>query len=129
MLPQSEAKGRIQNMLAALGLCWWQHIIVKGLHEHCIQVEICDSIAAEVPGTTKTLVLRIQSCLSGLAMFFKMHKMVFDQNLICCDNQQGARVHVTTCSNISTITCVLQWLVLRGFSRSSSFGTIAVAVV
>jgi hypothetical protein len=45
--------GSTRHMLASLGLRSWQHIIVKGLHEHCM--------AAEVTGFRKTiLVPRIQ---------------------------------------------------------------------
>jgi len=28
------------NTLASLGLRWWQHMIVRGLHKHCTAVEV-----------------------------------------------------------------------------------------
>jgi len=45
VLPLPQAMGSTRNMLASLGLRWWQHMIVIGVHELCR--------AAEVTGPTK----------------------------------------------------------------------------
>jgi hypothetical protein len=47
MLPLLEAMENTWNMVASLGLPWWHHMIVRGLHEHCS--------AAEVIGSRKTM--------------------------------------------------------------------------
>ena len=42
LLPLHEIMGSAWNVLASLGLRWWQHIIVRGLYEHCVAAEyIC----------------------------------------------------------------------------------------
>jgi hypothetical protein len=57
-------------MLASLGLRWWQHIIVRGLHEHCIAVEVI--------GSTKTILTpRIQLCPSDPTLPFKLSRRTF----------------------------------------------------
>jgi len=39
VLPLHETMGSAWNILASLGLWWWQHMIVRGLYEHCIAAE------------------------------------------------------------------------------------------
>jgi hypothetical protein len=43
----------IWNVLASLGLRWWQHLIMEDFHEHWIQMLNCDCIAAEVAASRK----------------------------------------------------------------------------
>ena len=57
-------------MLDFLGLRWWQHMLVKGLHEH--------SIAAEVIGSTKTILIpTFQLCSSDLTTSFRLCRRRF----------------------------------------------------
>jgi hypothetical protein len=34
------SEGKFMNTLASLGLRWWQHMIVMGLHKHCTTAEV-----------------------------------------------------------------------------------------
>ena len=57
-------------MLDSLDLRWWQHMVVKGLHEH--------GIAAEVNGSRKTILIpTLQLCSSGLTTPFRLYKRRF----------------------------------------------------
>jgi hypothetical protein len=57
--------GKYINMLASLGLRRWQHMIVKGLHEHCT--------ATEVTGCIKTILIpKVQLCPSAGTIPFKL---------------------------------------------------------
>jgi hypothetical protein len=59
-------------MFASLGFQWWQHIIIRGLHEHCT--------AGEVTGSRKIiLILRIQLCPSYPTIPFRLQKTISDQ--------------------------------------------------
>jgi len=53
-----------ENVLASLDLRWWQHIFVKDLHEQCVQIVICETIAVEVNGSRKILLYTQNSVLS-----------------------------------------------------------------
>jgi hypothetical protein len=44
-----------KNVLASFGHRRWQHMFVNGLHEHGIQVVICESTTAEMTDSRKTL--------------------------------------------------------------------------
>ena len=61
MWPLPEGAEGIRNMLASLGLRWWQYTIVKDLHEH--------SIAAEVTGSIKTFLIPGFSYVHQMLLF------------------------------------------------------------
>jgi len=58
------------NILTSFGLRWWQHIIVRGLQEHCT--------VARVTGCKKKILLsRIQLCPSDLIIPFRLYRKRF----------------------------------------------------
>jgi hypothetical protein len=67
-------------MLASLGLRWWQHMIVTGLHEH--------SVAAEIIGYIKIIFNpQIQLHPSNPNNFIQMvQKAISEQNRVYYDN-------------------------------------------
>ena len=71
VLPLPEVMGSTWNLLASLGLWWWQHMIVKDLNEHCKP--------AEVTGCRKTIfITRIQLCPSDRTSIpFKQYRRRF----------------------------------------------------
>jgi len=61
-------------MLAFLVLLWEQHMIVRGLHEHCT--------AAEIPGSRNTILIpSILLCPSDPTTPFKLHRRRFPINI------------------------------------------------
>jgi hypothetical protein len=65
-----EAMRSTCNVLSSLGLRWWQHMIVRRLHEHCI--------AAELIGYRKTVLIpKTQLCPSHPTTPFKLCKRRF----------------------------------------------------
>jgi hypothetical protein len=62
--------GGTGNILASLGLRWWQPMIVIGLHEHCRAAEVTISKKA-------ILVSRVQLCPSDLTVPFKLCRRQF----------------------------------------------------
>jgi hypothetical protein len=74
VFPLPEAMGSTRNMLASLGLRWWQHIIVRGVHKHCI--------AAEVTSPTKAVFTpSIRLCPSDPAIPFKLYRRRFQSKI------------------------------------------------
>jgi len=62
--------GNTRNMLASPCLRWWQHMIVRGVHEHCR--------AAEVTGPTKAVLTpSIRLRPSDPAIPFKLYRRRF----------------------------------------------------
>jgi hypothetical protein len=55
MLFPPVAEGGKLIRLAFPGLRWWQNMKVIGFHETCLQVVICDCIAAEASGYRKSI--------------------------------------------------------------------------
>ena len=70
MLPLPEAMGSTRNMLASLGLRWWQHTILSGVHEQ--------RTAVEVTGPTKAVLTpSIRLCPSDPAVPFRLYRRQF----------------------------------------------------
>jgi hypothetical protein len=96
-----EAKGSKWNMLPSLGLRWWRHMIVKVLHEHWIQVVICDCIAAEATGYRKNLALYqdLIMCIRSLHSLQTAQKIISYQNRICYESVRlkDRRLNVWEC--------------------------------
>jgi len=79
-----------ENVLASLGLRWWQHIFVKSLHKQCIHVVICESITVEVNVSRITL-LCIQNSFFSVRPYHclqTVQKTICGRNGDCKDQYQ-----------------------------------------
>jgi hypothetical protein len=72
--------GKYMKYVRSLGRRWWQHVIVIGLHEHCV--------AAEVIGSKKTILNpQIQLHPSNPNQSIQtVQKAISDQNRVYYDN-------------------------------------------
>jgi hypothetical protein len=108
-------------VLASFGLCWWQHMIVRGLNEHCV--------TAEVIGCRKTILMsRIQLCPSSPTIPFKLCRRQFTSKLPF--QWQSVRLKGRRLNALKYIyhrlffTCPA----LCGLPRSSSLNNMTVAI-
>jgi hypothetical protein len=106
--------GSTFNVLASLGLRWWQH-------KHCI--------AAEVIGYRKSIIIpRIQLCPSDATIHFKLCRRRFPIKLVFAmtiNMAQGQRLNVLEC----IIACFSHDQLCVVFFRTSSFDDVAVAII
>jgi hypothetical protein len=92
VLHLADAMESTRNKLASFGLRWWQRIIVRGLHKHCI--------AAGFIGSRKTILIpRIQLRPSHPSIHFKLQKTNSDRNCVYYGNQ-CLKVRPLICWNI-----------------------------
>jgi hypothetical protein len=74
-------------MLTSLVLLWKQHMIVRGLQEHCIAVEILGS-------SKPVLIPGIQLCPSDPTTPFRLHKRHFPINIAFAITINEAQGHM-----------------------------------
>jgi hypothetical protein len=92
-------------MSASLGLWWWQHIIVKGLHKHCIQVVIVIACQQNLLALRKTILIpRIKLCPSDPTIFFKLCRTQFPVKVAFVVTIGKAEGQMFNYAGISTIT-------------------------
>jgi hypothetical protein len=110
----------ILNMLSSLGLRWWQHVIVRGLHEHCITAEVIDSI----------LIPRIQLCPSDPAIVFRLCRRRFSIKIAFAVTVSKAKGQTLKRLAIFLPSPVFPHGQLYvAFSRSSTSDNVAAAII
>jgi hypothetical protein len=117
-------------MSASLGLWWCQHMIVKGLHRHCIQVVIVTAYQQKLLALRRSILIpRIKLCPSDLTIVFKL-----------CRRQLPPKLHLLWHLVRLKDKCLimLEYIypcppphgqLYMAFAWASSFDSVAVAVI
>ena len=115
--------GSTRNMLASLGLRWWQHMIIRGVHEHCT--------AAEVTGPRNAVLTpSIRLCPSDPAISFKLYRIRFQLKITFAKTISNAQVQTLKRVGIKAQTSVFpNGQNYATFSRPSSFNNVAAAII
>ena len=109
-------------MLACLGLRWWQHMIIRCLHEHCLGAKV--TVFRKI-----ILVPKIQLCPSDPTIPFKLCRRRFPIKIAFAMTVSKAQGQTLKRAAIYPPAPFPHGQLSVAFSRSSSFDNVAVAII